>query len=270
MGADHLLPFFTRGKSPRSISARLAPNCGQYPRPTLRQVMRDGLHYELDLSDFMEWFLYFGLEVEPRNALLDLAPKGGVVLDIGANIGETSMRLAQAAGPNGTVYSFEPSPTVGTKLRKNLSLNSFKNVKIVPLGLGSEPGSFQLVTPTEHNRGGNRISSAGTGGETIKVVTLDSFIDDEKLTRVDLIKIDVEGFEKNVLLGAKVLLQKLSPTLFIELDDANLREQNSSAKELVELLESLGYQCCHAITQEKVRPANNFTGQHYDIICKKG
>ena len=105
-GLDLVLPRFTQGKNPRSLVARLAPNYGQYPRPTLRRVERDGLRYELDLSDFMEWFLYFGLEVEPRNSLLDLAREGAVVLDVGANIGETAMKLARKTGPSGKIYSF--------------------------------------------------------------------------------------------------------------------------------------------------------------------
>jgi FkbM family methyltransferase len=265
-GIDRLLPPFTNGQRPRSLIARFAPLNRQYASPSLRYVHRDGINYELDLSDFMEWFLYFGLQVEPRESLLDLAQEGAIVIDVGANIGEVAMKLAARAGARGRVFAFEPSPVVCAKLRKNLALNEFRNIEVLPLGLGSEPGSFRLATPTESNRGGLRISSSG---EEIQVITLDQFMGQKQLTRLDLIKIDVEGFEMHVLRGAKALLERLGPVLFIELNDQNLREQGASAEELLLFLEGLSYGATNAKTGAPITSATDFSELHCDILCRK-
>ncbi len=265
VGLDRCLALATQGVPQESLLARLAPRNVQYSPGDIRRVVRDGISYELDMNDFMEWMVYFGIGVEPRGSLLALVRPGMTVLDVGANIGEVSMKLAQAVGPGGQVISFEPGKAMFQKFTKTLAMNGFPNVKPVNMGLGDQAGEFQLVLPCPTNRGGSRV--AQSGGETIQVGTLDDFLVANKMAKVDLIKIDVEGFERKVLGGAKATLAKHHPVLFVELADVNLKEQGDSAQELLTYLEGFGYRFMNAQTGAVVEPHHSFKGTHFDVIC---
>lgn len=261
-GLDRWISLLTQGGSPCSFFARLAPRNIDYSSPETRTVVRGGLRYELDLSDFMEWTVYFGL-VE-RKSLLALVRPGMTVVDVGANIGEVSAKFSKAVGESGRVISFEPGRLMFKKLEKTLALNGLRNVTANNLGLGDRAGEFHLTVPCPTNRGGSRIHSAG--GESVRVVTFDEVA--ENLTRLDLMKIDVEGFEMKVLKGAEKALTKFRPALFVELADENLREQGSSARELVTFLERLGYKITNAQSGESVASSSaNLNGIDCDVIC---
>src|SRR4051812_46943450 len=97
-GLDRFLPVVTSGRDAGSLLAKLPPNPGQYASPTIRRAKRDGIAYELDLSDFMEWCVYYGVVIEPRDALYSLMMPGDVVVDVGANIGEVTLNAAARVG----------------------------------------------------------------------------------------------------------------------------------------------------------------------------
>jgi FkbM family methyltransferase len=232
-------------------------------------VVRNGLSFELDISDYMEWLIYFGIEVEPREPLLRLARSGDVVIDVGANVGEVALLLAHRVGASGRVLAFEPHPAIHERARRNLELNRLGQLELVRRGLGAEPGHATLAIPVSSNRGGTRISAAGEGLE-IEITTIDRFVAERALPRVDLIKIDVEGFEHHVLRGGRATLERHHPRLFVEVDDDNLRAQGTSARELVGLVEELGYRITHAQLGVPVGRDHPFAGAHFDIIAQAG
>ena len=167
----------------------------------MRTACRCGINYQLDISDLNDWRVYFGFVQPARESLYSLVEHGGHVLDVGANIGEVSMRLATKVGTNGSVTSFEPDPVNFGRLSKNLSLNDFPQIKIVNVGLGSEPGKHQLVQVNEYNRGQNKIVSQQSGSlshnengsSEITVETIDDFLMTTPPVRLDLVKIDPVG-----------------------------------------------------------------------------
>jgi len=122
---------------------------------------------------------------------------------------------------------------------------------------------------SERNPAGKRIRSKGEpdGSSKVKAVTMDSFVQKKNIEKVSLIKIDVEGFEMRVLQGAKKVISQHRPTLFIELDDSNLKEQQSSAKELILFLEDLSYRIIRSDTGSAVTSLTDFSRSHYDVIC---
>ncbi|HET7114938.1 MAG TPA: FkbM family methyltransferase, partial [Hanamia sp.] len=103
--------------------------------------------------------------------------------------------------------------------------------------------------------------------EAVKIDTLDSSMKIFSIPKPDFIKIDVEGFEYKVLQGAYETLSNYRPALFIELDENNLREQKSSAKELVFYLKQLGYVIINSGTNKEINENSNFTECHFDILC---
>lgn len=257
--------------NPSSFFIKLAPNNYQYKKNSIRTFNYKGTKLAVDISDYVGHYLYFGFEDKAQEKLIQLAKSGDTVLDIGTNIGSTLLQFANKVGNNGRVYGFEPDLINYKICLDNINLNSFTNIEVANIGLGNENGSFNLVVDTETNRGGNRISyniETQKTSSKIYVVRLDEWIKNNKITKVDLIKIDVEGFELNVLKGAKEVLVLYKPVLFIELDDNNLRAVGNSANELVLYLEALNYLIESAETGEIIDANKNFTDCHYDIICK--
>jgi FkbM family methyltransferase len=159
--------------------------------------------------------------------------RGAIVLDVGANIGAHTVPLAQLTGPGGVVVAFEPQPALHQILCANLALNSIPNAVTYAMALGSCQGSCQIPVldyAQACNFGGVSMDMV-TEGETVPLSKLDDF----QLQRVDFIKLDVEGFESQVLEGATETIQRCRPIMYVEND----REEKSA--ELIQRLFDLGY-----------------------------
>lgn len=256
-----LLPF-TKGKNWDHFFARIPANHYQYPKGSLRKAERDGFRFELDLSDYMQWLIYFGVSIEPRNKLYALVKPGMVIFDVGANIGETAMHFARRAGENGQVYAFEPDPVTFQKLNHHLELNRIRNVTALNFGLGDAEGQFSLERDEKHS-GGNRI---GKKGIAVVIKQGDAFA--ATLNRKpDFIKIDVEGFEYRVLQGLSHTIKTQRPVLYVETIDTYLHAQGSSAHDVIHWLEQVPYRLVNAFTDSPVHAAENTAGLHCDIIA---
>jgi hypothetical protein len=142
---------------------------------------------------------------------------------------------------------------------------------VANIGLGDAEGQFELIVDTPTNRGGNRIllsNEMKKESSLIHVKTLDNWIKNENITNVDLMKIDVEGFELNVLKGGIETIKKYRPALFIELDNENLKAVGANARALVEFVERFNYSIVNVETGEKVNMSSSFEKCHFDIICR--
>lgn len=271
------LPFFenwlreiVKGKSANSFFSKLVPNNYQYAKNSLREFEYKGIRLKLDIHDYLAHFIYFGFEDPSHATLMNLIKKDDVILDIGTNYGTTILQFAKQTGNRGQVYGFEPDFINFSVCMENIKLNSFANLQVENIGLGSKEGSFFLVVDNESNRGMNRIgnNSKGKNSHEVKIIRLDDWVNQKGIEIINLIKIDVEGFEMEVLRGGEQSLRKYHPLLFIELDDTNLVQQNSSAKELVEFLNQLNYTIYHSETGKQIFGTDSFRDCHYDIICK--
>lgn len=265
-----MMAWLTRGKLYGTPVTKIIPNHYQYPPGSVRQVVRDGIHYRLDISDMIDWFIYFGFRENSRIELYKLIGKGQVFVDVGANIGDVTMHAAQLLGGNGKVIALEPDPLNYQRLTANLSLNKFENILAVNQGAGKVAGDYIIHSVEKGNAGMNRILPANDArgeGRQITVTTLDRLIQELSLVKVDLIKIDTEGFEMNVLAGARNSIERFLPAFFIEIDDDNLRHQGSDAKELVGFLARYGYTFRNAENGKTVSPETDFAGCHFDLIA---
>ena len=158
---------------------------------------------------------------------------GHTVVEVGANIGAHTVPLAQWVGTTGKVIAFEPQRVVFQTLCANVALNNLLNVHCLQQAVGSEPGS--IVVPhidyqSENNFGGLGLGSF-TRGESVPLVTIDSL----NLTACHFLKLDVEGMERDAILGARETLEKFKPVLYVEND----RKDQSDA--LVRTLDEFGY-----------------------------
>lgn len=263
----------TIGKHTDNFWVRLIPSNYLYPKNSLREVSRNGIIYLLDISDLMEHAIYFGYEDYATKKLFELAKDRKVIIDVGVNIGSTLFNFARLS-PDGVIVGFEPDPTNFQKAENNLKLNNFKNIILKRKGLGNENIKTKLFKVNEQNAGMNRILDNSSKNDTdkfdfeeIAVVRFDDFVIKNNFPQIDLIKIDVEGYELKVLIGAQNSLERYKPTLFIELDDNNLKDQKDSAHKLILFLENLQYKIYKADDESIVSSADNFSNCIFDIVC---
>jgi FkbM family methyltransferase len=149
----------------------------------------------------------------------NLADSSQVILDIGANIGCTAILFGDMAQQ---VHAFEPSPTTYAYLRQNLQSNGTGNVTMHNVGLGAEEATT-TITFAPNNRSGGFVSDltkadANHVSEQIEIRTMDDVVAKLALRALDFIKIDVEGFEGNVLRGAGATLDRYRPVVVLELN----------------------------------------------------
>lgn len=183
------------------------------------------------------WGLY---DLAVSEILYRLIQPDDTVLDIGANIGFTASICSHRAGPNGKVHLFEPNVRLHQQLENNISLFSFDNVVLHKIGLSNEVGIAQLIMPSyfEGNNGVSYIGNTFKDNDEvidININTLDSMFSDQENFFCKLAKIDVEGHELQVLLGADHLLNKKSITHI-------LFEDQRGDNTVIDYLISKGYQ----------------------------
>jgi FkbM family methyltransferase len=158
-----------------------------------------------------------------------------VVVDIGANIGTFSVRLAQLTGPHGSVIAFEPQRIIYQQLCANLFLNKILNVYPYQLALSNTSTSVHL-TPIDYTRGApGEVRIHGNVGEEVNCIALDSL----ELSNVSLIKMDVERYEPFVFDGARTTIEKNRPVILFELTTLPLPDYPTDY--IVTMLNELNY-----------------------------
>jgi FkbM family methyltransferase len=192
-----------------------------------------GLQYQGNLNNSIEFHLYYlGAFEKPllfflRDTLLQLkkaSPQSTLqFFDVGANIGQHSLFMSQHADQ---VHSFEPYQAVRQKLEHHIELNKIKNIRLHPMGLSNKKEQLDFYAPTGRNQGvGSFDASSVSKGNTVlgklSLVCGDDYLQQEKLQDIALLKIDVEGFEKNVIEGLQATLAKTRPIMVLEVTYGN-------------------------------------------------
>lgn len=260
---------------PTSFLQKLAPTNDTYSKKEVRNGKRNGINYQMYLYDYMQWSLYFYNQRDSSLGLLDYVKTGNVVFDIGGNIGQTSFNVALKTGSAGKIYTFEPFYENFERLSSNLKLNpQFSNITIENLALGSEVSTVKMYKDCETNSGGNRVlPETLTENESniveVPVTTLDLYCEKHNIKHIDVIKIDVEGYEMAVLKGAVTTLKTLGPQLYVEVGDKKLKEFGSSADELIAYIAGFGYTIYDPQTNKAVKKYADLSPECFDIYCKK-
>jgi FkbM family methyltransferase len=177
--------------------------------------------------------LYGEFSFEELTIFNRMIEPGMTVLDIGANIGVHTLHFAAAVARSGSVIAFEPQGFLHQMLCTNLLLNEVVNAQALHAGIGRGRGEA-WVPPIDYSAAGNfgGISlQSRSGAERVPVVSLDTL----ELAHCHLIKIDVEGMEEDVIVGATETIRKHKPILYLENDR---REKSAS---LIERILGLDY-----------------------------
>ncbi len=162
-----------------------------------------------------------------------LVVPGCVVVEVGANIGAHTLHFAQLVSPGGVVVAFEPQRLAFQMLCGNIALNSHTHVYAFHAALGETPGDVVVpsLNPRESAHFGGVTLYGATNGESVVLKRLD----DAGLPAVHFLKIDVEGMERDVLLGASASIARYRPILYVN----NSREDLSAA--LIGHIQGLNY-----------------------------
>jgi len=143
--------------------------------------------------------------------------RGGTALDIGGNIGYYALLESSLVGPEGKVYAVEPVSSNLNILKKNIELNGVKNINVFKIAMGKEKKNVEIYVSNQSNRSSFIVRSGTvyTKKEKVEMTTVDDFVSEHKI-KPDFIRMDVEGYEKEIIQGMrKTLLDR--PKLFIEI-----------------------------------------------------
>lgn len=184
---------------------------------------------------FIGFFLdvYGEWAAEEAELCRSLLKEDDVVVEAGANVGTMTLALARAVGTGGQVLSFEPQRFIHELLSWNVQANDLPQVQALHAAVGKDVGKIH-VPPVDYSQvddfGGLSLIGAKTG-EEVPLVTVDSL----GLNNLRLLKVDVEGMEHDVIMGARETISRCRPALYME------RPTGGRARALIDMIASLGY-----------------------------
>lgn len=232
-------------------------------RTLIKEV--NGINYELDLTEVIDAAIFYSDSREPATskALAILCKPGDIVFDIGANVGSHSLPIAKSVGSTGKVYAFEPVPWALNKLNRNISLNAFNNIKVEPIALSDAPddnaefslrASFKTTSQIPVNADGSLNDNWWNACEKVKVKveTIDNFVKTNNIKKVNLIKLDVDGFEAKVIKGATKVLTEYGPDIIMELAPSWISAKGDDVGAVINSLISIGYHFFDEATFKKI------------------
>jgi len=197
----------------------------------------DDILIDIDLRKFGERAIAFNaFEPVLSRKLLDIIKDDDVIFDVGSWIGYYTLLAAKKAK---TVIAIEPDDTNYDRLKRNVQLNGFSNVTALNLAVGDKHSESILVKgPSTSN---NRIDSEGVG-KIVKIDTLDNIIDELKINEIDVLIMDVEGYEYYALKGlTRSLSKKALKNIFCEVHPDILRENGLSDRDVIDMLSESEY-----------------------------
>lgn len=258
-----LLPKILLPKAENTSSYILKTNHGFFLRidPSIDKGVELSLH---ETGTYEKGILHY---------LSSVLNEGDCFVDIGANIGLMSIYAAQEVGDSGKVISFEAHPQTVELLIENISLNKLSNIQVQAFALGSTDGTSTIYDNWQVNRGGASliVKTKDSKSFEIEIHQLDTIFPADLIPKV--IKIDVEGFELEVLKGAKSLIVNKLPILIVELSEKRKNVHDSSS-EIIDLIKSYGNYRFFKLKGGKERKSklveiisSDDLPQHDNIIC---
>lgn len=202
-----------------------------------------------DLRDSISREVCFTGSYEPQETALvsSILKPDSVFVDVGANWGYFTLLAANLISDNGVVLSLEPDPRLFQILDSNIARNKFRHITALQVAAADKPGTLKLAgyEESEGNFGVSRIIADDEKHSSFYQVTidaLDNMLEKQNITKVDLMKMDIEGAEVFAIAGLKKhLKENRVKRLLLELHPAQLLKHGSSAAEIIETLQSYGY-----------------------------
>lgn len=235
-----------KGKFPLLL---LGSRLGIFKGQVRRTRLSDHTFVDLKLDDWVQQIVYFfgryEFEKHETAAWTRQAAKSSVIADIGSNFGYYSL-IATDVNPQCTIHAFEPAPKTYQSLVKNIHLNNYKNIRAHNIGLSDTNGVLPLYLASDTNTGMtslSRPSDYSGSSVNVDVKVFDEFAEQNHITSLDLVKIDVEGNEFNVLKGMERSIAAFRPVFFIEILQNNLETFKASRDDIFNFFKARNYKC---------------------------
>jgi FkbM family methyltransferase len=186
---------------------------------------RDGFLMRTNRVDALKWCVHYFGEWEPgiSEAMRRILRPGGTVIDIGANVGFTSLLAAKLVGPRGRVIAFEPCAATFAELQANIALNGFGNIKAYQFAVSDTVGTATLHAFPDNDLCQSSLlpRDGATSAEAVRTINFETIARMVDLSSVDLVKIDVEGCEPQVLDGLAAHASEFRGALIAEIWESN-------------------------------------------------
>jgi len=228
-------------------------------RPT-RVEVEPGISFFLDPRDLIPIDILRTGQWQPE-IWASIAPSlsdGSVFFDVGAHIGYFSMKASRKVGPAGRVLSFEPNPETLKLLRDNVAANHTANVTVEPIACTDSDQMLTLYAADIVNTGASSLSSANATitaaapkAYSVRGRPIDDVVRELQLSRVDVIKVDVEGAEVSVMRGALDTLRRFHPKVVIEVSPRQLASFQTTPADLIALFQGAGYNLSRPLNREE-------------------
>jgi len=199
---------------------------------------------KLDTKNFIDASIYYIGDYEGylKTQFKRLIKPNNVILDIGANIGFHTLYFAELTGNNGKVIAFEPIPINFAALENNISLNNLPQIVSVNKALGNTNSQMNIhVDKQTQNPGAFSLFEHGVKNTIIECVKGDDYLLDNNTKKVDFIKLDVEGFELEVLKGLAETIKQSNPIIIFEYDYNYQSKVNDDPRAILHFLKTFSY-----------------------------
>ena len=222
---------------------------------------------KLSLDEWIQQHIYFLGYFDPMGIrfIKNQLYEGEVFIDIGANVGAYSLVASRLVGRSGKVIAFEPVGTIFQRLTENISLNRLTNIIAEKRAVLDNNGMIDIYLSDRQNMGMSSIfhfNSESGKSEKVEAVSMDDYIEKRGISRISLIKIDIEGSEMLALKGMQRILERFHPKILIELKEETFTNSGYQAKNIIDFLVKAGYNMF--IIDEQGNISNDLTRQHED------
>ena len=204
----------------------------------------EGIEYVLDLSDWIQLNLYVlgRYEADDLRLMAQYLKTDSVFLDVGANIGLFSLNASNII-KTGEILAFEPMSKNFDKLTEHIKRNNIKSIKAFKKAVSDRHSLLTIYTDANDKNNGMASVYGDTeaGHERVEAVCLDDFLMAQGISRLDFIKIDIEGYELPALHGLKNTIMRHHPIILIEIDDNILKRTPFNSEDILAFFKELGY-----------------------------
>ena len=252
------------------VLKKSVPQPSNYHLNDVRFVNRHGGWWKLKPRDYFQWHVFFGFKDDVLDLLRHLASQSRNIIDVGANIGLYTVLMSKEMRFGGQLLAVEPFPSTFDHLRLHLRINAASYVVARQVALGATNGEMTVQLPAgEPGKVSLRpFDGESTGSARIEITTVDQLMTKQQIPTADLIKIDVEGFEPHVLIGAQHTLIRDEPILCFEYTPEWARHDIEACRRGFGMLAELGYQM-YVLPQTNA-PEHNFGSNIKQLVEAEG
>jgi FkbM family methyltransferase len=241
-------PQWTLGAGEKGFGPKLRRSLWRRLREPMVVPWIENLRLNIEPNSETSRSLFITGRYEPNEfCVLDRVLKPGMTfVDVGANVGLYSVFASRKVSPQGTVLAVEASSRECAQLRRNVELNALANINVVKTAVTDRTGETDLMVAPAPHGGHNTLGGFAYGTpverkERVTAARLDDIIREQRVVRVDVIKMDIEGAEFAALHGAEQTLRRFQPLLLLEISDRSLQHQNANSAQLLDYVMSFGY-----------------------------